>query len=393
MALIKKLFSKQARTETLLDIEIYKSKETNDLEYRDTNNKIVKVGTRTFLALSDTPFAGQGNKVVSVSVTEDKLEYSTIPTQVKPLDQVLTDGNTTGNNDIVYPNIGAYKVRWGNDASITYDDNGDAYLECASQYGVVQKVTGTNSQAIFDGDFQMANANAFPHIRFTKSTDPTRFGRLYSSDLTSQRTWTLPDASGTIALTTDIPASQNLGNTNLVADANQRTYKLLGNLATDKLSFLNNMGGTLFDIAGDGSGGFRVDGKNIYFGTGSRIVTGAGYTTGSLVGFSLFNCALSNSLQMQGQGMFGGSHLQLISGGTDLDGDRTIAIQNGTVPSLNRADTFKMYSDDITPGNAAPHFRTENGEIIKLYRQDLNTTPTLGEIATFLESLGLANLI
>ena len=48
MALIKKLFSKQARTETLLDIEIYKNKETNDLEYRDTNNKIVKVAWDKF---------------------------------------------------------------------------------------------------------------------------------------------------------------------------------------------------------------------------------------------------------------------------------------------------------------------------------------------------------
>ena len=182
-----------------------------------------------------------------------------------------------------------------------------------------------------------------------------------------------------------LAGSSNLGNANLVADANQRTYSLAGNLSTDKLSFLNNMGGTLFDIAGDGSGGFGVDGKAIYFGTGSRIVTGAGYTTALLIGFGLYNCALSNSLQMQGNGLFGGSHLQLISGGTDLDGNRTIAIQNGTVPSLNRADTFKMYSDDITPGNAAPHFRTETGEIIKLYRQDLNTTPTLGEIATFLE--------
>jgi hypothetical protein len=33
------------------------------------------------------------------------------------------------------------------------------------------------------------------------------------------------------------------------------------------------------------------------------------------------------------------------------------------------ADTFKLYSADITAGNAAPHFRTENGNIIKLYRE------------------------
>jgi hypothetical protein len=32
-------------------------------------------------------------------------------------------------------------------------------------------------------------------------------------------------------------------------------------------------------------------------------------------------------------------------------------------------DSFQQYSADITAGNAAPHFRTENGDIIKLYRE------------------------
>jgi hypothetical protein len=28
-----------------------------------------------------------------------------------------------------------------------------------------------------------------------------------------------------------------------------------------------------------------------------------------------------------------------------------------------------MYSNDVTAGNAAPHFRTENGAVIKLYQE------------------------
>jgi hypothetical protein len=56
-------------------------------------------------------------------------------------------------------------------------------------------------------------------------------------------------------------------------------------------------------------------------------------------------------------------------------------------------NSFCFYSDDITAGNAAPHFRTENGSIIKLYKQDLPTNPTNAQIATFLSNLGLANLI
>jgi hypothetical protein len=43
--------------------------------------------------------------------------------------------------------------------------------------------------------------------------------------------------------------------------------------------------------------------------------------------------------------------------------------QNGTAPTTLATDTFGMYSADITAGNAAPHFRTENGSIIKLYKE------------------------
>lgn len=47
----------------------------------------------------------------------------------------------------------------------------------------------------------------------------------------------------------------------------------------------------------------------------------------------------------------------------------SFGIKNGTAPSTNATDAFKLYSADITAGNAAPHFRTENGNIIKLYRE------------------------
>jgi hypothetical protein len=72
-----------------------------------------------------------------------------------------------------------------------------------------------------------------------------------------------------------------------------------------------------------------------------------------------------------------------------------LVIGNGTgiVSNPIYNDAFQLYSADITAGNAAPHFRTENGSIIKLYKQDLPTNPTNAEIATFLSNLGMANLI
>lgn len=48
---------------------------------------------------------------------------------------------------------------------------------------------------------------------------------------------------------------------------------------------------------------------------------------------------------------------------------RTLAMGNGAAPSTSPADAFQMYSADQAAGNACPHFRTENGGVVKLYQQ------------------------
>ena len=48
---------------------------------------------------------------------------------------------------------------------------------------------------------------------------------------------------------------------------------------------------------------------------------------------------------------------------------RTLAISSGTAPASSPADCFQLYSADITAGNAAAHFRTENGAIVKVYQE------------------------
>jgi hypothetical protein len=62
-----------------------------------------------------------------------------------------------------------------------------------------------------------------------------------------------------------------------------------------------------------------------------------------------------------------------------------ITIHSGTAPVANIADATVFYSADIVAGNAAPHFRTENGNIIKLYRE---TAATIGTGATFTNGTG-----
>lgn len=49
-------------------------------------------------------------------------------------------------------------------------------------------------------------------------------------------------------------------------------------------------------------------------------------------------------------------------------GRHTLIVETGIAPSINYADGFIQYSADIVAGNAAPHFRTENGDIVKIYR-------------------------
>ena len=106
-------------------------------------------------------------------------------------------------------------------------------------------------------------------------------------------------------------------------------------------------------------------------------------TTGNKAGLSFRSNNINHLLL--GYDIMSGSY-------SSTTGTNWIGVANGTAPD-GQVDAFQQYSADITAGNAAPHFRTENGSIIKLYKQDLPTNPTNAQIATLLSNLGLANLI
>jgi hypothetical protein len=71
---------------------------------------------------------------------------------------------------------------------------------------------------------------------------------------------------------------------------------------------------------------------------------------------------------------------------------KTLVINNGTAPTGDVTDSFQQYSADIVAGNAAPHFRTENGNVIKIYQETTgiaaaafvaNTSLIVDDSATF----------
>lgn len=73
------------------------------------------------------------------------------------------------------------------------------------------------------------------------------------------------------------------------------------------------------------------------------------------------------------------------SGMTDFGGE--ILNRKVTAPPSSVTDAFYMYGDDVTAGNTAPHFRTESGDIVRLYKETSVTTSQ--GIANALTSLGL----
>jgi hypothetical protein len=70
------------------------------------------------------------------------------------------------------------------------------------------------------------------------------------------------------------------------------------------------------------------------------------------------------------------------------NGTNWLGVKSGIAPN-GAVDAFQVYSADITAGNAAPHFRTEVGDVIKLYKQSSAGIATVGDLVTILTNLGL----
>jgi hypothetical protein len=84
---------------------------------------------------------------------------------------------------------------------------------------------------------------------------------------------------------------------------------------------------------------------------------------------------------------FLGNPIRMYTGGSngvlrwDLVNDGYITHYSATAPTTSATDGYRQYSADVTTGNAAPHFRTENGAVIKLYQETTavgNSTISVG---------------
>jgi hypothetical protein len=140
----------------------------------------------------------------------------------------------------------------------------------------------------------------------------------------------------------------------------------------------------------------RHNGASSFGGTNSihlgRTVSGNDIAPDDVF-MTYFNSQISSTLT-RANGSFGllGQQAYILANGTGAnglttfmgDGGNTLVVRNHTsVPSTNIIDTFQQYSKDIVAGNAAPHFRTENGDIIKLYQET-----TAVAASTFVQNTG-----
>lgn len=124
--------------------------------------------------------------------------------------------------------------------------------------------------------------------------------------------------------------------------------------------------------------------------TFSSTAQAAGFITSGGTGYAVINSAATTVTALRPTG--GGTSIMStnsnglhIAVGTEAAGDLILASNNterirlssngffsqlnATNPSASITDSYIQYSADVTAGNAAPHFRTENGAVIKLYQE------------------------
>ena len=141
------------------------------------------------------------------------------------------------------------------------------------------------------------------------------------------------------------------------------------------LKSINSTVGINFENTSTGSSAFSA----IQMGTdvtGGTKFTNLVYASSGVTASGVYNPDGTSLINNGSGGLnFLGNPIRMYTGGSngvlrwDMTNDGFITQYNGTNPSTSATDGYRQYSADITAGNAAPHFRTENGAVIKLYQE------------------------
>jgi hypothetical protein len=171
------------------------------------------------------------------------------------------------------------------------------------------------------------------------------------------------DVSGTLRNTTDAYFATSSGNVGIGNTSTSYKLDVTGTIRSTSTLLWGTSGGT-YEYAG---GATHIRGY-------SNSTLNLDYSGGSS-GWGINNQAdTSRLLSVNDIGCLG-----LGIATFEASVTRAVYIATGVSPAASATDGFVMYSADITAGNAAAHFRTEGGAIIKLYQQ---TTGVAGAALT-----------
>ena len=173
-----------------------------------------------------------------------------------------------------------------------------------------------------------------------------------------------------------------------------------GSLSTDFVFRLRNSGNLsdLYHQRGDGYAIWRNNAGNRYMVWDGNTLLQLGVPGGQVLNLDANSAGVSiihttSDILILGptshkfiQYNNGNFQLEEAYGILQTSGRGGISIKNASViPSTSTIDRFNLYSADIVAGNAAPHFRTEAGQIIRLYQE----TTAVGS-STFVAGSGTA---
>lgn len=257
---------------------------------------------------------------------------------------------TSDVNSINFTGTGITATRVGNDVTITVPGSGITV-------GTTPITSGTVGRVLFEGTGNVLQQDS---TLFWDNTNK-RLG-VGATPSTSVRL----DVRAQGALSTDIGLRvRNSANTgDLLSVQGDGKYSINDGGGTTSNAFSYISDGRMF-MAKSGSNFIEMNagtGQNRMYmnSNGLEISVGASNTFNVLCSTMSFR-VLQNCVEIN-------------SGAQASSGTNYLMMQNGTAPSANAVDHYNLYSADIVAGNAAPHFRTENGNVIKIYRETTAVT-------------------
>jgi hypothetical protein len=193
-----------------------------------------------------------------------------------------------------------------------------------------------------------ASGTAGNNITFTRPMTLTAAGRLLLG--TTVEGTNLLDVVGTARITGDLAVDTNT----LFVDATNNRVGVLTTTPSEPLHVAGNM-------LISGANSFKM--RNLA-GTDVNVIRAVSGGTSVLS-----TATLGNNIAI---GTQSAHDFLLCSSDTErirLSSSGWFSHTTATNPSSSVTDSYVQYSADVTAGNAAPHFRTENGAVIKLYQE------------------------